>query len=124
MSHANEYRDNDNPAPKHDSTSKLPSKSSQPPIKTMAQAGLMDHDSRVYLAKKYRTQFASGAGSVLSILVGVCVFVTVKSNPKKVLIPRQSPLENVKTRMQSYELQSFAQAISTDISQSSLQECT
>ena len=57
MSHANEYRDTDNPAPKHDSTSKLPSKSSQPPIKTMAQAGLMDHDSRVYLAKKYRTQF-------------------------------------------------------------------
>ena len=123
MSHANEYRDNDNPASKHDSTSKLPSKSSQPPIKPMAQAGLMDHDSRVYLAKKYRTQFASGAGSVLSILVGVCVFVTVKSNPKKVLISRQSPLENVKTRMQSYELQYFAQVITTDISQSSLQEC-
>lgn len=38
----------------------------------MAKAGLMDHDSRVYLVKKYRTQFASGAGSVISILAGVC----------------------------------------------------
>src|SRR5271156_1813670 len=120
MSHANEYRDSDNPTPKHDSTSKLPSKSSQPPIKTMAQAGLMDHDSRVYLAKKYRTQFASGAGSVL---VGVCVCNSERQS-EKVLIPKQSPLENVKTRMQSYGLQYFAQVITTDISQSSLQECT
>jgi hypothetical protein len=88
----------------------------------MAHAGLMDHDSRVYLAKKYRTQFASGAGSVLSILVGVCV-CNSEGWSGKVLIPKQSPLENVKTRMQSYELQYFAQVITTDISQSSLQEC-
>ena len=74
MSHANEYHDSDNLAPKNDSTTKLPSKSSQPPIITMAKAGLKDHDSRVYLAKKYRTQFASGAGSVVSILAGVCAY--------------------------------------------------
>jgi hypothetical protein len=73
MSHTNKYHDNDSLAPKHDSPSKLPSKSSQPPIVAMAKAGLMDHDSRVYLVKKYRTQFASGAGSVVSILAGVCV---------------------------------------------------
>ena len=73
MSHANKYHDNnDNLALNHDSTSKLPSKSSQPPITTMAQAGLMDHDSRVYLAKKYRTQFAAAAGSSVAILAGVC----------------------------------------------------
>jgi hypothetical protein len=105
MSHANEYRDNDNPTAKHDSTSMLPSKSSQPPIKTIAEAGLMDHDARVYLAKKYRTQFASGAGSIISILVGVCVCHSGKKITHTVLIPEQSPLENVKTRMQSYELQ-------------------
>jgi hypothetical protein len=70
MNHTNKYHDNDKLAPKHDSTSKLPSKSSQPPI-MMRKSGLMDHDSRVYLAKKYRTQLASGTGAVVSIFVGV-----------------------------------------------------
>src|SRR4051794_5800577 len=103
MSHANDYHSDDALAPQHDTTSKLPSKSSQPPIITMVKAGLMDHDSRVYLAKKYRTEFASGAGSVISILAGVC---TLYAQPYKlsesVLIVQQSPLENIKTRMQSY----------------------
>jgi hypothetical protein len=72
MTHTNQYRDYDSLAPKHDSTAKLRSKFSQPPIDAMAKAGLIDHDSRVYLVKKYRTQFASGTGSVISILAGVC----------------------------------------------------
>lgn len=71
MSHTNQYHDHDSLPPKHDSAAKFPSNFS-PPIVAMAKAGLMDHDSRVYLVKKYRTQFASGAGSVVSILAGVC----------------------------------------------------
>lgn len=76
----------------HDPTSKLPSKSSQPPIAKMAppevplgmqHGGMWDHDTQVYYMKRYRTQLASAPASFLSVFVG-------------------SPFENLKTRMQSH----------------------
>ena len=68
MSHAN--KGHDTLALNHDPTSKLPSKSSQPPI-AMAKAGFLDHDSRTYLVKKYRTIFASAPAAAVSVLAGV-----------------------------------------------------
>jgi len=68
MSHAD--KTHDTLALSHDQTSKIPSKSSQPPI-AMATGNLWDYDRRVFLAKKYRTQIASGPASFLSVLAGV-----------------------------------------------------
>lgn len=58
----------------------------------MAKGGLWDYDSRVYLAKKYRTQLASAPASFLAVLAG-------------------SPMENVKTRMQSKHFKNALECI-------------
>jgi len=71
MSHADKYTDNLDL--KHDAASKLPSKSSQPPPIAMAKAGIFDYDSRVYLFKKYRTQWASCPAAMISVLAGVSI---------------------------------------------------
>ena len=68
----------------HDSTSKIPSKSSQPPIAkaetkmappevpmAVKHGGMWDHDTQVYYMKRYRTQLASAPASFLSVFVGV-----------------------------------------------------
>ena len=65
----------------HDSKATLSPEASHPQI-AMATSGLWDYDSRVYLLKKYRTQFASGPACAVAVLAG-------------------SPFENLKTRMQS-----------------------
>lgn len=68
MSHGNENHDTH--SLKHDTTSKLPSKHSQPPIPA-ATMGFLDYDTRTRLVKKYRTQFASGPSTVVAVLAGV-----------------------------------------------------
>jgi hypothetical protein len=68
MSHAN--KDHDSYSLKHDTTSKLPSKHSQPPIASGTMA-FLDYDTRTRLIKKFRTQFASGPSTVVAVLAGV-----------------------------------------------------
>jgi hypothetical protein len=81
MTHAN--KDHDSYSLKHDTTSTLPSKHSQPPIAAGTMAWL-DYDTRTRLIKKYRTQFASGPSTVVAVLAGVCLishFLLLGSGP-------------------------------------------
>ena len=56
----------------HETTSKMPSKSSQPPLARdnhgKIQASLWDRDGRIYLAKYYRTQITAGPATFISVL--------------------------------------------------------
>jgi hypothetical protein len=64
----------------------------------------MDHDSRVHLAKQYRTQWAAAPAAMISVIAGVSTNVFVRENLlyHNTNFPfLQSPLENIKTRMQS-----------------------
>lgn len=109
MTHANE--DHDSYSLKHDTTSKIPSKHSQPPIAADTMAWL-DYDTRTRLVKKYRTQLASGPSTVVAVLAGVSTYPrphlaelpadSVSRFGCHYLLNHQSPFENIKTRMQSY----------------------
>jgi hypothetical protein len=76
MSHAN--KDHNSFSLKYDTTSKLPSKHSQPPIATDNMAWL-DYDTRTRLIKKFRTQFASGPSTVVAVLAGVSPHISSPS---------------------------------------------
>lgn len=71
MTHAN--KEHDSLSLEHDTTSKLPSKHSQPPIAPGITGNMawLDYDTRTRLIKKYRTQFASCPATVLAVLAGV-----------------------------------------------------
>lgn len=73
MSHGSKLHD---PLPlDHDPTSKLPSKTSQPPL-TMASQAKLDttwnsKDTRIYYAKKYRQVLSSAPACALAVFAGV-----------------------------------------------------
>jgi len=80
MNHASKDDDTRHLPLNHDPTSKLPSKSSQPPIK-MARKPNVDTDwnspdTRVYYAKKYRQTLASAPACALAVIAGVSVTST------------------------------------------------
>ncbi|KIX07518.1 uncharacterized protein Z518_02171 [Rhinocladiella mackenziei CBS 650.93] len=93
MNHAS--KDNEGSPLDHDPTSKLPSKSSQPPL-TMSSPSKLDTgwnstDTRIYYAKKYRQILSSAPACALAVVAG-------------------APLENIKVRMQSRHFQNAFQA--------------
>lgn len=75
MIHANKSSSSDTSPLDHDLTSKLPSKSSQPPIKMASRSkvdtGWTSPDTRIYYAKKYRQVLSSGPACALAVIAGV-----------------------------------------------------
>jgi len=86
MNHASKDDDTRHLPLNHDPTSKLPSKSSQPPLKMSRKPNVdtdwNSPDTRIYYAKKYRQTLSSAPACALAVIAG-------------------APLENVKVRMQS-----------------------
>lgn len=75
MNHASKESNTQQLDSDHDYTSKLPSKSSQPPIKMASRqtvdTGWGSSDTRIYYAKKYRQILSSAPACALAVVAGV-----------------------------------------------------
>ena len=75
MNHASKERNNRQLDSDHDYTSKIPFKSSQPPIKMASRqtvdTGWGSADTRIYYAKKYRQMLSSAPACALAVVAGV-----------------------------------------------------
>jgi hypothetical protein len=74
MNHASKTSSDTSPLD-HDPTSKLPSKSSQPPLTmpsySKVDTGWSSADTRIYYTKKYRQVLSSGPACALAVIAGV-----------------------------------------------------
>lgn len=93
MNHASK----NTPPLNHDTTSTFSSAQHQPLTMAPKPTTLLDHDTQVYYFKQYRQFWASGPAAAVAVIAGVSSSDIGRLNTK----PRQSPLENLKTRMQS-----------------------